>query len=120
MTPNEHRHTPAWFDISTPDAPRARRFYQEMFGWPVNVLDETYALVGEDDGRPTGGIGQAGTDSPYTGIVVYFQVDNVATALARAEQLGGTRRLDPQTLPGMGRMAVFTDPDGNPVGLLSP
>ena len=58
MTPTGHP-APAWFDISSPDAPRARRFYQEMFGWPVNVLDETYALVGDDSGQPTGGIGQA-------------------------------------------------------------
>lgn len=69
---------------------------------------------------PTGGIGQAGPDSPYTGIVVYSPVDDVDTALARAEQLGGSRRLEPQTIPGQGRMAVSTDPDGSHVGLLSP
>jgi len=120
MTQTGPSHAPAWFDISTPDAPRARRFYQDMFAWPVSVLDETYALVGSDGSQPTGGIGQAGPDSPYTGIVVYFQVDNVDTALVRAEQLGGSRTLEPQSVPGRRRMAVFTDPDGNPVGLLSP
>ncbi|GLW08110.1 hypothetical protein Misp01_32400 [Microtetraspora sp. NBRC 13810] len=114
------RHAPAWFDISSPDAARARRFYQEMFGWPVNVLDESYALVGAQDGPPTGGIGQADATAPYTGIVVYFRVEDVDSALARAEELGGGRTLDPQTLPGLGRMAVFTDPDGNAVGLLGP
>jgi predicted enzyme related to lactoylglutathione lyase len=120
MTPDGTSHAPAWFDISTPDAPRARRFYQDMFDWPVNVLDDIYALVGTEGGQPTGGIGQAGPDSPYTGIVVYFQVDDVDTALAQAEKLGGSRILEPRDLPGMGRMAVFGDPDGNPVGLLSP
>lgn len=119
MTPTEHRHAPAWFDISTPDAPRARRFYQQMFGWPVNVLDESYALLGGDGGQPTGGIGQAGPGSPYTGIVVYFQVDDVDTALARVEGLGGSRIMEPQSVPGRGRIAAFTDRDGNPVGLLS-
>jgi len=58
-----------------------------MFGWPVNAIDETYAIVGDDGGQPTGGIGQAGPDSPYTGIVAYFRVDDVDTALARAESL---------------------------------
>ncbi|WP_030918415.1 VOC family protein [Streptosporangium amethystogenes] len=115
-----HHPVPGWFDISTPDAPRARHFYREMFGWSMNVLDETYALVGGEGGRPAGGIGQAGPDSPYTGIVVYFPVDDVDTALERAEKLGGSRRLEPQSVPGMGRIAVFTDPDGNAVGLLSP
>ncbi|WP_329103607.1 VOC family protein [Micromonospora sp. NBC_01699] len=120
MTQTGHNPTPAWFDISTPDGPRAHRFYQDMFGWPVHVLDGTYALVGGDGGPPVGGIGQAGPDSPYTGIVVYFRVDDVDAALARAEQLGGTRTMDPVSVPGQGRMAVFGDLDGNPVGLLGP
>ncbi|MEU6796610.1 VOC family protein [Nonomuraea wenchangensis] len=107
-----------WFDISTPDAPRARRFYRELFGWAVNVIDETYALVGGDGDRPAGGIGQAGPGSPYTGIVVYFAVDDVEAALARAESLGGSRVMEPAPTP-MGRIAVFADPDGNKVGLVS-
>jgi predicted enzyme related to lactoylglutathione lyase len=48
------------------------------------------------------------------------KVDNVDFALARAEELGGSRTLDPVSLPDARRMAVFTDPDGNTVGLLSP
>ncbi|WP_067186590.1 VOC family protein [Microtetraspora niveoalba] len=120
MTATGDRHAPAWFDISTPDSARARRFYGEMFGWEMNAVQEDYTLVGGEDGRPMAGIGQAGPGSPYTGIVVYFEVDDVDSALAWAEELGGSRRLDPQVLPGMGRMAVFTDPDGNAVGLLSP
>ncbi|RAY13005.1 VOC family protein [Actinomadura craniellae] len=119
MTQARHSHAPAWFDISTPDADRARRFYQEMFDWPVKAIDATYALVGDDDGRPTGGIGQAGPGSPYTGMVTYFRVDDVGTALARAESLGGTRVLEPAETP-LGRIAVFADPDGNLVGLQSP
>ena len=118
MSPTDHPHRPAWFDISTPDAPRARRFYQDLFGWPINVLDETYALAGDDGGQPTGGIGQAGPDSPYAGLVVYFPVDDVDSALARAERLGGTRVLAPVDTP-VSRIAVFTDPDGNRVGLVA-
>ena len=108
---------PEWFDLSSSDAARARSFYQEMFGWPITVLDDTYALVSGGE-EPIGGIGQADANSPYTGLVVYFRVDDVDAALERAERMGGGRRLDPVSLPGRGRMAVFTDPDGNPVGLL--
>jgi hypothetical protein len=43
-------HGPAWFDISTPDAARARYFYQELVRWPVKLIDETYALAGGHDG----------------------------------------------------------------------
>jgi predicted enzyme related to lactoylglutathione lyase len=118
MTPAAHNPAPAWFDISTPDADRARRFYQELFGWPVHAIDQTYALVGDHDGQPNGGIGQAGPGSPYVGIVMYFQVDDVDGALACAVELGGTRVMDPVDTP-FSRIATFTDPDGNLVGLLS-
>jgi len=104
--------------ISSPDAPRARRLYQEMFGWPVNLLDETYALVGGEGGQPAGGIGQAGPDGPYTGIVVYFRVDDIDDALARAEALAGTRVMEPAETP-VSRIAAFADPDGNLIGLPS-
>ncbi|WP_037604961.1 VOC family protein [Streptacidiphilus rugosus] len=117
MSSTDRPHAPAWFDISTPDAPRARRFYQDLFGWQVDVIGGDYALVGGVDGRPQGGIGQAGTDSPYTGFVAYFPVDDVDTALARAERLGGSRVLPPTDTP-VSRIAVFTDPDGNHVGLV--
>jgi len=114
MTPAGHP-APAWFDIPSPDAPRARRFYQEMFGWPANLLDETCALVAA---RAAGGIGQAGPDSPDTGIVDYFRVDDIDDALARAVALGGTRVMAPAETP-MSRIAPFADPDGNLIGLLS-
>ncbi len=55
MSPTDHPRRPAWFDISTPDAPHARRFYQELFGWPSNAIDDSYALMGDDGGQPTGG-----------------------------------------------------------------
>ncbi|MEV4625752.1 VOC family protein [Micromonospora sp. NPDC049523] len=112
-------NVPGWFDISTPDSERTRAFYKELLGWTVHVLDDNYALVIGANGEPTGGIGQAGPGSPYTGFVTYFPVDDVEAALDQAEKLGGTRVLEPQSIPGRGRIAVFADPDGNNVGLLS-
>jgi predicted enzyme related to lactoylglutathione lyase len=110
---------PGWFDISTPDAARATQFYQEMFGWQINALDDNYSMIAQEGNPPAGGIGQAGPSSPYTGLVVYFPVDDVVTALDRAEKLGGRRVMEPQPTP-MGRIAAFADPDGNCVGLQSP
>lgn len=119
MTPTAPDASPSWFDISTPDAARARRFYQDMFGWAITAIDDTYALVGSEGAQPTGGIGQADSGSPYTGLTVYFRVDDVGVALSRAQELGGTRIMEPTQTP-MGRIAAFTDPDGNTVGVQSP
>jgi uncharacterized protein len=68
---------------------------------------------------PAGGIGQAGPEPPYAGIVVYFPVDDVDSSLARAEGLVCARVLDPADTP-VSRIAVFTDPDGNRVGVVQP
>jgi predicted enzyme related to lactoylglutathione lyase len=49
-----------------------------------------------------------------------MRVDDLDSYLDRAEQLGGKRLVPPMDLPGdMGRIAIFTDPDGNQVGLWS-
>jgi predicted enzyme related to lactoylglutathione lyase len=81
MTPTGHP-APAWFDISSPDAPRARHFYQEMFGWPVNLLDETYALVSGEGGQPAGGIAPA--ETPMSRIAAFADPDgNLIGLLSR-------------------------------------
>jgi predicted enzyme related to lactoylglutathione lyase len=110
---------PAWIDITARDAAKARAFYSELLGWEIHVdPDMDYGLVAPSDGRLPGGIGQAGERYPHPpGVVVYFAVDDVESALARAERLGARRALDPWEIPGLGTMAVFEDPEGNRVGL---
>jgi len=49
-----------------------------------------------------------------------MRVDDLDACLDRAEKLGGQRLVPPTGLPGdYGRFAIFTDPDGNQVGLWS-
>ena len=43
MTSTGHHLAPTWFGTSP-----ARRFYQAMFGRPVNTIDETSVLVDPD------------------------------------------------------------------------
>ncbi len=51
-------------------------------------------------------------------IVPYFQVDDLNTAIARAESLGGRLRIPVIPIPE-GAFCLVEDPEGNPVGLLS-
>ena len=49
---------------------------------------------------------------------IYVHVDDLDAYLDRAERLGGRRVVPPTDLPDdYGRFAIFTDPDGNAVGL---
>jgi hypothetical protein len=51
--------------------------------------------------------------------VVHFEVDDIATRLAKVESLGGETVIPKNAIP-TGHFAWFTDPDGNMVGLLEP
>jgi uncharacterized protein len=112
----------SFFEVISADAPRAQRFYADLFGWKVVADPEMdgYALVqNTDDAAPIGGIGPW-TEPGSGGVKVYVQVDDLEAALKRAVELGGKQLVPPTDLPGdYGRFAMFADPDGNPVGLSS-
>ena len=111
----------AFFEVISPDHERAQKFYSELFGWQVAADPAMggYGLVdtGAGDGAIGGGIGPS-SNPGEKGVKIYMRVDDLDAYLDRAEQLGGKRLVPPTDLPGdYGRFAVFTDPDGNQVGL---
>jgi hypothetical protein len=111
----------AFFEVISPNAERAQKFYAELFGWQVSADPAMggYALVdtGAGEGAVGGGIGSP-SDPQDAGVKIYMRVDDLDRYLDRAEQLGGRRLVPPMDLPGdFGRIAIFADPDGNPVGL---
>ncbi len=111
----------AYFEVTSEDAARAQKFYAELFDWSVTADPsmDGYGIVdtGAGDGAVTGGIGPSVAPGDV-GVKIYVRVDDLDGHLARAEELGGTPVVPPMDLPGdYGRIAVFADPDGNPVGL---
>ena len=111
----------AFFEVTSPNAERAQKFYAELFGWQVSADPAMggYALVdtGAGEGAVGGGIGPS-SDQQDSGVKIYMRVDDLDRYLDQAEQLGGQRLVPPTDLPGdFGRFAIFADPDGNPVGL---
>jgi predicted enzyme related to lactoylglutathione lyase len=112
----------AFFEIVSPEAERARKFYTEMFGWTAQADPDMggYALVDTNAGEGAigGGIGSAMGSGEGPSVKIYMRVDDLDAYLDRAERLGGKRLVPPTDLPaGYGRFAIFTDPDGNQVGL---
>ncbi len=113
----------AFFEVTSAEPERAQKFYGELFGWQVVAPPELggYALVdtAAGEGAVSGGIGPSQTAGD-TGVKLYMRVDDLDGYLVRAEELGGAPLVPPTDLPGgFGRIAIFTDPDGNPVGLWS-
>jgi uncharacterized protein len=52
--------------------------------------------------------------------IVYFRVENVEQAIARALAFGGKLLQVPYDVPGSARMAVLADLDGTPFGVAAP
>jgi len=105
------------FEIMGKDAAKLREFYTSAFGWTVDANNPMeYGLVNSgEDGALGGGI--AADEHPRT--TIYIAVPDPAAALEKIKGLGGTVVQDVTVIPGMVTMALFTDPEGNVVGLVA-
>jgi hypothetical protein len=99
----------------SPDA--LHRFYADVFGWEVNAKNPmNYGLVssGGENGID-GGIG--GSPSPGSRVLVYANVADINAMLEKIESVGG-KTVMPRTDVGAVIMALYTDPDGNVMGII--
>ena len=105
------------FEIMGRDATATQQFYAELFDWPVNADNpQNYGLVDRQGDGIAGGIGSNPPGATY--VTVYVQVADLQTTLDKAEALGGKTIMGPTEIPGVVTMAMFTDPDGNVMGLI--
>lgn len=105
------------FEIGVGDGPRARAFYRELFDWKILADESEYGLVDTGAGSGiNGGIMQTPEGVPAY-VAMYVGVDDLDRYLERAEELGGKTVMEPMPVGEMGSFAMFTDPDGNMIGL---
>ena len=111
------------FEIAGPDGPALRQFYRELFGWKIDELGpdmNNYSLVEANEGGIGGGLFPTTEGMPSNYVTFYVQVDDLQAALDKLANMGGTPIMQPTEIaPGMGSIAMFTDPAGNTIGLYS-
>jgi predicted enzyme related to lactoylglutathione lyase len=105
------------FEIASPDLERAAAFYRELFEWKIAEQElDGYRLVRTAEGSIGGGLFRAPEGvMPY--VTIYVGVDDLHGTLVRAEELGGKAVVEPMPIPGVGRFAMFQDPDGATIGI---
>src|SRR5207247_10372739 len=104
--------------IYSADPAKARRFYTSVFGWKMNEVPQTgYTFVHTDAGGKGigGGIGPLRGPKPF--VTFYVVVRDLNATLKKATEGGGkidrkSTRLGPTTT-----IALFSDLDGNVIGL---
>jgi predicted enzyme related to lactoylglutathione lyase len=107
------------FELIAKNTKKLKDFYGKLFGWRAeDYPGMDYAMLHADPKRGiNGGVGSDATGLP-AGMGMYVQVDDVERFLAQARNLGATKVLqEPYDIPNVGRFAVFTDPEGNRIGL---
>lgn len=114
------KHAVVHFEIGGPDRQALVDFYTKLFGWTVNADNPMdYAIVLKMDNGIGGGIMTPPTKEPY--VTVYVTCgDDVDGTFKRALELGATTVMEPMDPgPPAPRLAMFADPEGNVVGLVS-
>ena len=112
------------FEVIGKDGERTRDYYSELFGWEINADNPPkYGIVDREqnlnpDGIGIGGGVGAGPDGYDGHATFYVEVPDVEAALAKAEELGGSRMMGPEKPMEGVEIGIFQDLDGNPVGVV--
>lgn len=107
--------TPIWYELVTTDVDAAQLFYADVVGWQVAPFDNSpvdYRILTAPDGQGAGGLVKQPDPDMKPGWYGYIGVDDVDAAAAKVTALGGSVRVAPTDIPGVGRFAFAADPQG--------
>ena len=107
-----------WYDVMTTDTKAAAKFYANVVGWGVQNADtgsKEYTVF-TANGQGVAGLmpipDDAAKQGARPGWMGYIAVDDVDGAAAKLKREGGTLHREPETIPGIIRFAVVSDPQG--------
>lgn len=116
-----HHGLPCWYELTTANPNASKAFFGSVLDWgfadaPMPGFTYILARSGEDM--------VAGLYAPEAQMpqfwMVYFAVNDCDATVAQIRELGGAVHQEPADIPGTGRFAIVTDPQGAAFGLLQP
>ena len=107
-------------EIPSKDLNKAKAFYEGVFNWKVNAWEgmDRYMVFETGDGVG-GGTTPSLEISSKGGPLLYIQVEDIPDSLKKVDGHGGKTVTPKTAIPGMGFYAVFSDAEGNQIGLYS-
>jgi predicted enzyme related to lactoylglutathione lyase len=112
------------FEVVATDGEKLRSYYGELFGWEIDADNPmNYGMVAREsnvnaDGAGIGGGVGVGPEGYGGYVTFYVEVPDVEEALAKAERLGGTRVMGPETIMDQIELGQFKDPEGHLIGVV--
>jgi predicted enzyme related to lactoylglutathione lyase len=117
-----------WYELMSPDPAAAKRFYDAVVGWDIDeqavAAGVDYRMIKRSDGGNAGGVltltdemREGGARPLWIGYLHSADVDAKAAAIIAD---GGKEMMAPWDQPGVGRLAMVTDPQGAAFYLMDP
>jgi predicted enzyme related to lactoylglutathione lyase len=120
------RNSFVWYELMTSDAVSAKAFYADVVGWStqdVPMPGMTYTLLRVGDTQ-VGGLMPLPSEASAAGMrpcwIGYIGIDDADSAAVGVKRLGGRILGEPRDIPGVGRFAMATDPQGAAFNLFKP
>ena len=115
-----------WYELITSDVDAAAKFYGDVVGW----TSQDSGTPGLDyrqwtaRGTPVGGLMAVPADAAANGMrpswMGYLHVPDLDASIADIQKDGGILRMPILEIPGVGRIALLTDPQGAAFYLIAP
>ena len=117
MTDTSARGRFFWHEMMSPDPKAGTAFYEKLIGWSPQPWDKdpsyTFFSMG---GRNMAGLMKLPDEAKAMGTppqwVSYIGTPDVNAAARQVPGLGGQVHKQPRDIPGIGRFAIFGDPNG--------
>jgi hypothetical protein len=114
-----------WNELVTRDVEKAKKFYGGAIGWTFDGMpmpDGTYWVAKMGD-KPVGGLFPIGGPQ-WEGVpehwLSYLSVDDVDARVKKATAAGAKLMRPIFDIPGVGRIAILTEPGGAGIGWITP
>lgn len=114
-----------WFEIYVDDMPRAKAFYEAVFGVQLSKLEspgiEMWAFPMDNGSYGASGtlVKMPGFGAGTGGSLVYFSCADCAVEAAKAAAAGGQVQKEKMSIGQYGHIALVVDTEGNMIGLHS-
>jgi hypothetical protein len=114
-----------WNELLTRDVEKAKKFYGDVIGWSFESMQSpmgTYWVAKMGD-KAVGGMFPL-VSPQFDGVpeawMSYLAVDDVDTRVKKATAVGAKLMRPIFDIPGVGRIAILTEPGGAGIGWITP
>ena len=106
------------FEVHAKDGEKSQQFFANLFDWHVDANNPmNYGMVDtHTEGQGINGGIAATEEAPH--VTFYVQVDDINAYLTKAQGLGAKTIMPRTVIPGAVIMGLFSDLDGNTIGLV--